>query len=112
MDKVNLFALYIGLFAGVIFLLVAFTRKNTRRPELNHLVVVVLATTGAMVGVHLGYLVLTLEDNALGELSSQRIPIALGALAVIWTSVETLVNTFKMILPISSTDEDEHNKSN
>ena len=39
-----------------------------------------------------------MTDDTLGELADQRIAIVLGALAVIWTSVETTVNTFKQCI--------------
>lgn len=92
----NLIGLYVGAFASLIFLLVSvFYYKKT--PTLNQIAVVLLAWTGAVVGLHLGYFSLTADDSDLGKLVDQRVPIFLGALAVIWTAAESFFTSLKAI---------------
>lgn len=97
MDKVNIYALYIGLGLGLVFVIYGFLIQKSSRPQLNQVITVILSGTGAVVGIHLGYLSLTLEDEYLGLLSDQRVAISLGSLAVIWTAIETIFTIFKSI---------------
>lgn len=92
----NLIALYVGAAASLVFL--AFSYFYCKKvPALNQVAVVLLAWAGAVVGAHLGYLALTADDLALGKLSDQRIPIFLGALAVVWTAAESFFTSLKAV---------------
>lgn len=63
----NLIGLYVGAAASLIFLAVSFFYYQ-KVPSLNQVAVVLLAWAGAVVGIHLGYLSLTADDNALGKI--------------------------------------------
>ncbi|WP_019277230.1 hypothetical protein [Vibrio coralliilyticus] len=93
-DSPNMFGLYIGLGLGLIFLLFMLI-KYRKAPEFMQVAIIILSGTGAVMGVHLGYMALTVTDETLGGFSDQRVAIVLGALAVTWTAVETTFNTFK-----------------
>ena len=98
MEKINLLSLNAGLVIGGVFCGYALCRSR-EAPKLNQLIIVILSSAAVAVGINLGYLSLTLEDTFLGKLAEQRIAITLGALAVVWTSGETLLSTFSAIKP-------------
>lgn len=93
----NMVGLYIGLGLGLIFLLFMLV-KHRKAPEFMQIAIIILSGTGAIMGIHLGYMALTVTDELLGGFSEQRIAIVLGALAITWTAVETTINTFKQCL--------------
>lgn len=90
----TMIGLYIGIFTGAA-LLVFMLLKFKKAPEFMHGAVIILSCTGAIMGLHLGFMSLTVTDQDLGSFADQRVAIVLGALAVTWTAVETLINTFK-----------------
>ena len=92
----NLISLYIGCGASFLFLLYSYFYCKTV-PTLNQVAVVLLAWTGAMVGLHLGYFALTADNIALGKLADQRVAIVLGALAVVWTAAESFFGSIKAV---------------
>ncbi len=96
-DSPNLIGLYIGLSLGLLFLLFMLIKHRTA-PEFMKIAIIILSVTGAVMGIHLGFMALTVIDEALGSFADQRIAIVLGALAVTWTAVETTINTFKQCL--------------
>ena len=92
----NLVGLYIGALASLIFFAFSFFICK-KVPSLNQVAVVLLAWAGAVVGTHLGYFALTADDSALGKLADQRISIFLGALAVVWTALESFFQSVKAV---------------
>jgi hypothetical protein len=92
MNNANLAGLYVGVAGGVLFILYGWLVCKSI-PTLNQVTVVILSLTGAVVGIHLGYVALSAEDDALGVLKDQRVAVALGALAVIWTAVESFIGS-------------------
>lgn len=84
----NLIGLYVGTVAGLLYFLYSYIFCK-KVPALNQVAVVLLAWTGAVVGLHLGYFALTADDSMLGKLADQRVAIVLGALAVVWTAAES-----------------------
>lgn len=93
----NMIGLYIGLALALLFLLFMFI-KHKKVPEFMQIAIIILSGTGSVMGIHLGYMALTVSDELLGGFSDQRIAIVLGALAVTWTAIETTINTFKQCL--------------
>lgn len=94
MINLNLASLYAGLAFGGFFLV--FVLINYRKaPEFLDMAVIILSCTGVVIGVHLAYVASTIPDGELGKLADHRVPIVLGALAVIWTSVSSIVKTCK-----------------
>lgn len=93
-NNASLIGLYIGIGGAILFMIYSiFWLKKV--PTLNQVAVVLLACTGAIVGLNLGYLGLTVDDSQLGILKDQRVAVVLGALAVIWTSAESIFNTVR-----------------
>ncbi len=88
MNNPNLVGLYFGVAAGLLFFIYGWLICK-QIPRLNQVAVVILAWTGAVVGMHLGYIALTADDSALGMIKDQRIAVLLGALAVVWTAGES-----------------------
>jgi hypothetical protein len=97
MNDLSLVGLYVGLFVGLIFLIYTLL-KYKKAPEYLHVAVIILSCAGIVMGLHLGYLALTVQERDLGQIASHRIPIVLGALAVIWTAIDSVVKTFKQSL--------------
>ncbi|MGF1831591.1 hypothetical protein L4D04_21015 [Photobacterium angustum] len=93
-DSPNIVGLYIGLALGLLFLVYMLVRHQ-KAPEFMQVAIIILSATGAVMGIHLGYMALTVADAVLGGFSDQRVAIVLGALAVTWTAIETTINTFK-----------------
>jgi hypothetical protein len=90
----NLVGLYVGLFFGGCFLGFTFI-KYRKIPEFLEIAVIILSCTGTIIGIHLGYVTLTIQDSELGQLSEYRVPVVLGALSVVWTSIGSLHKTCK-----------------
>lgn len=90
----NLLGLYIGLLFGFIFFIFVLL-KYRKTPDFLEIAVLILSCTGVIIGIHLGYIASTIPDTELGKLSEHRIPIVLGALAVTWTSIDSIYKTCK-----------------
>ncbi|SGZ01873.1 hypothetical protein [Moritella viscosa] len=93
-DSPNIVGLYIGLFLGLLYLLFMLVKYRTP-PEFMKVAIVILSVTGAVMGIDLSFMALTVTDESLGGFADQRIAIVIGALPITWTAVETTVNTFK-----------------
>jgi len=94
MINLNLASLYVGLVFGGCFLMFVLV-KYRKAPEFLDMAIIILSCTGVVIGIHLGYVASTIPDSELGKLADHRVPIVLGALAVIWTSVGSIVKTCK-----------------
>lgn len=94
MINLNLASLYVGLVFSGCFLAFVLIRYR-KAPEFLDMAIMILSCTGVVVGVHLGYVALTITDGELGKLADHRVPIVLGALAVIWTSIGSIFKTCK-----------------
>ncbi|NJN36911.1 MAG: hypothetical protein HC794_07460 [Nitrospiraceae bacterium] len=81
--------IYIGLFLVVLFLGIHARRKSV--PKFSEAVMIVLGTVGVVIGLDFGYLVLALKDQLIEPLADHRVRMLLGAMAVVWTSCESLV---------------------
>lgn len=107
MSNPNIIGLYFGVGAGFLFFIYGWLICK-QIPKLNQVAVVILAWTGAVVGVHLGFIALTADDPDLGMLKDQRIAVLLGALAVVWTAGESFfgsVNEVRLTSQASGTPE-------
>lgn len=97
MPNIKLVSLYTGIAFGIIFLV--FTLIKYRKvPEFQEITAIILACIGVVIGIDLGYVVLTVDDGGLGKLSEYRDRIALGAIAVIWTAMDSAVKTCKQAI--------------
>lgn len=85
----------VGILFGTAYLIVCFSRKVA--PNFNQFAVIVLSCVGAMVSIQFGYIVLKTPKEQLGPFQDQRLPMSLGALAIIWISVEAII---KIYLPL------------
>lgn len=92
----NLIGLYVGTVAGLLYFCYCYLICK-KVPALNQVAVVLLAWTGAVVGLHLGFFALTADDSTLGRLADQRVAIVLGALAVVWTAAESFFASVKAV---------------
>lgn len=97
MLNLNLIGLYAGMIFGGCFLLFAFVRYK-RIPEFLDVAIIILSCTGVVIGVDLGFIASTIPDTELGKLAEHRVPVVLGALAVIWTSVGSIYKTCKQAI--------------
>ncbi|HEX8129832.1 MAG TPA: hypothetical protein VF527_12080 [Pyrinomonadaceae bacterium] len=85
----------IGILAGVVFLIICLKRQVA--PNFSHMAVIVLSCVGAIVSIHFGYIVIKTPKEQLGLFQEQRLPMILGALAVVWVSIESVI---KIYLPL------------
>ena len=96
MNIINQIDLYIGALAGLLYFSYgAFYTKNV--PSLTQVVIVILSWAGAVAGVKLGYISFTATDLELGVMKSQRLIIAIGSLAVIWTAGHSFISELKAV---------------
>ena len=94
MFDINLVSLYVGLFFGSCFLIFTLL-KYRKAPEFINVATIILSCAGVVLGVHLLYVATTISVGDLGKLANHRVPIVLGALAVIWISTESIIKTCK-----------------
>ena len=78
--------IYIGLGFGAVYLVLCLFAKQM--PNFNKFATIVLSCVGAVVGIDFGHVALTSAESSLGVLSDQRLPIVLGAGAVVWLAIE------------------------
>jgi len=93
---IELIDLYIGGVAGLFYFSYGlfFVKKV---PTLTQVVIVILSWAGAVMGIKLGIIAFTATDTDLGLMKSQRIIIAIGALAVIWTAGQSFISEVKSL---------------
>jgi len=91
----NLVGLYFVIILGICFITYTIIKyKNT--PELNDIVIIILSCVGIIVGLDLGYFILATDEKILGLLSKYRLPIALGSLSIVWTSIDSIKKTWSL----------------
>ena len=94
-SQATIVGIYVGLGLAALHLLLHLRLKI--RPSFNNFATIILATVGALVGAYFGYLALTAAASDLGKLEDQRLPMVLGAGAVVWLAIEQLG---KLFLPL------------
>lgn len=97
MLSIKLASLYIGITFGIFFLVFSLI-KYRKVPELPEISAIILSCIGAVIGIDLGYVVLTIDDSGLGKLVEYRTQITLGAFAVIWTAISSIIKTCKQVI--------------
>ena len=95
-DQPTIYGIYVGLGFGVLYLLLHLYIKQP--PDFKKFATIVLSCVGAVVGLAFGFIALTAPDSNLGVLTDQRLPMVLGAGAVIWLAVEQALNIYQPIL--------------
>jgi ABC-type Fe3+-siderophore transport system permease subunit len=96
----------IGILAGAAFVIICWRRQVA--PNFSHMAVIVLSCVGAVVSIHFGYVVLKTPKEQLGLFQEQRLPMILGALAVIWVSVESVIKTFLSLIRVETSTATEN----
>ncbi len=92
----TILGIYIGLAFGIIYLILAVITKQI--PDFNKFATIVLSCVGAVVGMDFGYIALSSKEAGLGALAGQRLPMVLGAGAVIWLAVEQGMKVYHPLL--------------
>jgi hypothetical protein len=91
----TILGIYLGLGFGLIYLLLHLYAKQA--PDFNKFATIVLSCVGAVAGWSFGYIALNSPNEDLGILTDQRLPMVLGAGAIIWLAVE---QAFKIYQPV------------
>lgn len=86
--------IYAGLALGLIY--IAMCARSRKGPTFTQFATVMLCTVGAFVGGAFGLTALRATDADLAGLSDQRLPMILGAVAVVWISLEQLLAVFRL----------------
>ena len=92
---------YIGIACCIPYIVIHVLRKNP--PKFNHIAVIILSCVGGVVGINFGYIVLNADLQYLGNLKDHRLPMILGSLAVVWTSIESIVKIYYQLALGTST---------
>jgi membrane-bound metal-dependent hydrolase YbcI (DUF457 family) len=89
LNEPTVWGIYIGIVLSLLFLFVHFVIRKP--PKFNEVALILLSSVGSTLGFDFGYLVITSDARVFGPLKEHRITMLLGALAVIWTSCESLI---------------------
>lgn len=91
----------------LIFCYVVFASDASEvKPELGKAVGLFLAANGITASIRL--FILVVAAKSLGALTqSDRVYVAIGALAALWLSVETIGRIFRPVIPEETKDEDK-----
>lgn len=90
----------LGLFFGVLIMLpyaILFFRKHREMPPLGKLLYIVMAGAASASAIEVLLILWVQPAKEFGVLESHRATIGLGALAVIWTSIDTVYNIYQSI---------------
>jgi hypothetical protein len=82
-----------GLAVCTVYALASRRRKAT--PNLVHACTLMLSSSAAVGSARFGYLAPTASAADLGSLADQRLPMVLGAFAVIWTALDAGARVFR-----------------
>lgn len=102
--------IYLGIACSVVYLIFHAIKK--KKPNLSHVAVIILSATAITVSLELGKVALMASTDELGILKEQRVPMVLGAIAVVWTSIESVFDIYKPLLvmnPIPSASQTQTN---
>lgn len=92
--------IYLGIIVSIIYLIINLRKK--KKPNLSHVAVIILSATAITVSFDLGKVALFATTDDLGILREQRVPMVLGAIAVVWTSIESVFDIYKPLLEITA----------
>src|SRR5919206_927475 len=95
----------IGILAGAVFLIICWRRQVA--PNFSHMAVILLSCVGAVVSIQFGYIVLKTPKEQLGLFQEQRLPMILGALAVVWVSVESIIKLYLPLIRVKTSETTE-----
>jgi hypothetical protein len=87
--------LYFGIGGLIIFLLLHGYKR--RKPDLLESINVMISTAGIFLGIEFGRVALFAKPTDLGLPANDKVPRVIGALAIIWRSVEGLKRYFAPI---------------
>ena len=93
--------IYIGIVGGAVYLLLHTQKK--KRPSLSSFAVIVLSAVAIAAGIDLGRVAIA---NQLSATDEQRLTMVLGAVAVIWTSIESVYDIYKPLLIMNKNTEE------
>ena len=85
----------VGLFVAALALMLHAYRRVP--PRLNEISILLLASVGGTVGFDFGYTVATANAQYLGNLERYRLAMILGGVAVVWVSLEAVIERFLKI---------------
>jgi uncharacterized membrane protein YeaQ/YmgE (transglycosylase-associated protein family) len=94
----------VGLVVGVIY--VAIVLRKGLAPTFGSFAVILLSCVGVVVSAQFGYQALKMPREQLGPFQDQRLPMVLGAAAIIWISVETVAKIISPLLRASVAAEE------
>lgn len=95
-NQPTIYGIYVGLGFGALYLLLHLYIRQP--PDFKKFATIVLSCVGAVVGLAFGYVALAAPDSNLGILTDQRLPMVLGAGAVIWLAVEQALNIYHPVV--------------
>jgi len=96
----NLDSVILGLFLGIIIMLpyaILFFKAHQEMPPLGKVLYIVIAAAALASAIEVLFILLYQPINAFGILESHRATIGFGAVAVIWTSIDTIYNIYQSI---------------
>lgn len=93
----------ISAFLLLLYLPTALRSKHSS-PDLTEALTLILCSVGFVSGGNLAFIAIFTSDQSVGQLSSERIPILIGAVAILWISVEAV---FKIYTRHWTTTQDE-----
>lgn len=93
MDFIGLL-IVIGFVLVAIYLLLTQLREKTT-PDLTEAVTILISATGLSSAFQLGYIAIFEASLFTGKLQDQRIPIVVGAFAILWVSLQAIFQIYR-----------------
>lgn len=83
----------LGLVLVVIYLYLTWYKEKTRA-DLTEAVTIIISAAGVVSSIQLGYISIFELSAFTGKLSDQRIPVMVGAFAILWVSVQAIYQIY------------------
>ncbi len=81
------------LFLVVIYLGLTY-RKERTKPELAEAITIIISGVGVATSIQLGLIAIFKQSAFIGDLADQRIPVLVGAFAVLWVSTSAIAQIY------------------
>ncbi|MGE6291082.1 hypothetical protein D3C77_484270 [compost metagenome] len=85
--------IFLGLVLVVIYLYLTWYKEKTKA-DLTEAVTIIISAAGVVSSFQLGYIAIFEVTAFTGKLADQRIPVMVGAFAILWVSVQAIYQIY------------------
>lgn len=101
MSSIDIFN-WLGIITGIVCIVACFVNRrnnNCVQVSLGEAVTIFLANAGAFAGIKLGFTIARTKQSALTDLGIDPFYVIIGAIAIIWVSVATVISILRHCIP-------------